>query len=185
MLNDLLSNQYFIQSIGIAAMVVALLVFQANNRKNMLAMHSIANLLYAIHFFLLNAVTGSVMCVLIVIRNFLFSSSKKRQRSWLLPIIFILCFSIFTYFSWSGVISLLPLAGSIFGTIAFWQTNPRLIRFFSLLAPPFWFAYAFLTGAYPVMVTEFVLFSSDLVGIYRFDFNKNQIQKLLSRRMHI
>lgn len=186
MISELISNQIFIQSIGFAAMIAALLVFQANNRKNMLSMHTIANALYSIHFFLLGALTGSAMSVLIVIRNYFFYSSKKREKTWTLPIVFIFCFVIFTIISWKGMISLLPMFGATCGTIAFWQSNPRLIRIFSLLAPPLWFAYAFFTGAYPVMITEFIMFSSDLVGIYRFDIqDKQNARKMHARRMHI
>jgi hypothetical protein len=169
-MSALLGNLFVIQLIGFIALVVSLLVFQVNRRGNMLKLQMSAAIMYSLHFFLLGAFTGAAMNILGALRNFLFYKTRKRTR--LLPGLLIFAFSFAGIITWQGPLSLLPILGMISGTLAFWQSNPKHIRRLALMAPPLWFIYDLMSGSYPGMLTELIMFSSNCVGIYRFDIQK-------------
>ena len=163
--------QLIVQVIGFFALLFSLLLFQVNNRKDMLKLKTLGAVSYTIHFFLLGAYTGSAMNMISVGRDTVFIKAKGRKRSWALPGFFIVVFVGVGLLTWQGPISLLPITGMITGTIAFWQRKSKSIRWISLLSPPMWFIYNAVSGSYAGMLTEVILLSSDLTGIYRFDIH--------------
>jgi hypothetical protein len=162
-------NAIIIQLIGFIALGFSLLVFQVNRRSSMLKLQMCAASLYVVHFYLLGAITGSAMNLTGVSRNYAFYKFRDRTHSWLLPGVFIIIFAGVGLATWQGPLSLLPTCGMISGTIAFWQRDTKFIRYIALISPPLWFTYNAISGSYPGMLTEVIMFSSNLVGIYRFD----------------
>lgn len=165
-----LNYSFVAQLIGFIGVCISLLIFQVNKRDSMLKLQMSAATVYALHFFLLGAFTGSGLSIAGGIRNYLFYKQKKRH--WLLPASFIIVFSIVGILTWQGPISILPVMAMISGTLAFWQKNPKHIRLIALIASPLWLIYNLLSGSYPGILAEIVMLSSNLVGIYRFDVMK-------------
>lgn len=89
-----------------------------------------------------------------------------------MPGFFIAAFLIASILTWQGQISVLPMMGMVSGTIAFWQKEARLVRLIGILSPPLWFTYNIIVGSYPGMITEVIILSSNLIGVYRFDRQK-------------
>jgi len=174
MLSQLIKDPTFIQFVGFIALIFALLVFQAKKRDGMLKLHILASGFFAIHYFLLGAYSGSAINTMNILRNYSFSKFKKKKNSWLLPAIFIVLFIIIGIVSWQGWISLLPILSAVGGTIAFWQSKPKIIRILSFIILPMWFIYDALSGSYPGMIAEFIIFTSDIVGLCRYDIFKNR-----------
>lgn len=187
-MNQLISSQFFIQSLGVVALVFSMLVFQAGKRKEMLKLHTGASLLYSAHFFLLGGYSGAIINLVNALRNYSFYKINKKSPNWTLPVCFIILFVIAGLASWQGPVSLLPIVGAISGTIAFWQLDPKWIRIFSLFVSPAWFLYALIVGSYPMMISEIIMFSSDVVGLFRFDYLKNNGGHIISlhhkRKLH-
>lgn len=161
---------WVVQLIGFVAVCFSFAIFQFNNRKKMLHVSMFGQILYAIHFALLGAFTGSLMNIIGAVRSYLFARIDTKKKPMILFYVFVSMYLIALFFTWKGPISVLPVIGMISGTIAFWQTNPRHIRMIGLISPPLWFTYNFISGSYPGMLAEVVLLSSNLIGIYRFDF---------------
>ena len=184
MLNQLLTNQFFIQFIGVVALIFALLIFQVDNRKSMLKYHTVASLFFSIHYFLLGAYTGSTVAAVNIFRNYSFFKFENRKFSWLLPLLFIAVFLVVIALSWQGWISILPMISAVCGTLAFWQDKPRLIRIFSFIITPVWLIYDALVGSYPGMIAEFIILSSDVVGVCRYDLFKNHTLKEFKLHVH-
>ena len=180
MLHTLIHDQVFIQLIGFIALGISVIAYQIDKRITILRLQTVASLLWGVHFFLLGAWTGSILNVTGAIQNYIFSSIPNRKRTWLLPIVFILIFIIADALTWQGLLSLLPLGGTISGTISYWQKRTRLLRILALISPPLWFTYNFISHSYPGMLTEVFLISSTLIGIYRFDIRKIYHQKAVS-----
>lgn len=187
-MNQLFSSQLFIQALGVVALLFSMLVFQAGKRKEMLELHTGASLLYSAHFFLLGGYSGAIINLVNALRNYSFYKLSKKSTNWTLPIFFIVLFVIAGLVSWQGPISLLPIIGAISGTIAFWQRDPRWIRVFSLFVAPTWFLYAMMIGSYPMMISEVIMFSSDVIGLFRYDYLKNYGGHIVSlhhkRKLH-
>jgi hypothetical protein len=162
-----------IQGIGLIALLTNLSVFQTNTRKNMLLLGLITCLLWAAHFYLLGAMTGSAMNLLAAGRFCVYyrvkPSKQNRWISWLFVGLTLLA----TALTWQGRMSLLPFIGTTAMVIAFWQTKPKYIRRLALASSPPWIIYGAIVGSYPVIVAETLLLISIFIGQYRFDFTTN------------
>jgi hypothetical protein len=171
-------NPVAIQGIGLVALLANLSVFQTNTRKNMLLLGLSGCLLWATHFYLLGAVTGSAVNLIAAMRFSVYYKTKpSSQNRWILWS-FIGLTALATAFTWKGAISLLPFIGTASGVIAFWQKKPKYIRRLALISSPPWFIYAAIVGSYPGMIAETLLMSSNFIGQYRFDFKSVFRKKL-------
>lgn len=176
-INQIFMNNDTIQVIGVFAMIFSLLVFQANNRKQMLSLHSVANFLYFVHLYLLNGLTGALTSLIAGVRNLIYTKYEKGKRPIAVPLIFIGILAIVCVITWKDWTSLLPISGGVLGTISFWQKKPKNIRLFSLFVSPMWFVYGIINGSYAIILTELVMFSSDVIGIIRYDILKKKKSK--------
>jgi hypothetical protein len=170
-MHDLIHNALFIQLLGFSAIVFNIAIFQVNDRIKMLVLKVCGALIFVAHFSLLGAATGAAMVFIGVARDATYILTAKK-RNVLIPVFFIAIFAAATLLTWQGPISLLALAGMVFGTLAFWQVKPRRIRRFALAASSPWVIYDLISGSYPGMVLEGIAIASNLLGIYRFDSSK-------------
>lgn len=138
-----------------------------------------ACLLWATHFYLLGAVTGSAMNLLAAVRFSVYYRTKpSKQNRWVMWF-FVGLTALVTVLTWKGMISLLPFIGTACGVIAFWQVKTKYIRRLALISSPPWFIYGAIVGSYPGMAAEALLMGSNLIGQYRFDFRTVFRKKLL------
>ena len=72
--------------------------------------------------------------------------------------------------TYKNLYSLLPIAGVLLHTIAFWITDEKRIRQVSLLGCPFWLAYNLISGAYGSVIGDALSIFSLLIDMYRYDF---------------
>lgn len=158
------------QIIGVIAVISSISIYQVDKRKTMLLLSLVAALLFSIHYWLLGAATGAAMNLLAVGRCYVFYKVKPRSSNRWIVHLFIGLDVFVGALTWQGLISLLPIAGSIGGIISGWQQRPNLIRRYGLIPPPLWFAYSMLTGSVPGMIIGVFRFVSNLVGQYRFDY---------------
>ncbi len=169
MLNAPANHDLFVQLIGFVALGLSFLVFQINKRSQMLLLQMIAALIWASHFFLLGALTGAAINLLTAFRNYVFYKSS-RTRDPIIPLVFIALFGLAVFLTWEGLYSLLPLAGSVIGTLAFWQVKTHNIRLIVGLGPFCWLLYnVFYSGSYAAIITDVATLLSLIIGIYRFD----------------
>ncbi len=177
-MQDFTNTNILIQLIGFIAVCLMVAVFQSKKRKTLLTLQVCSTLLFSLHFLLLGAMTGSIMNLIGSARSFTFLKLGKN-RNILYLLFFIFLFSIASILTWQGVKSLLPLIGMTFGTIAYWQTKPCRTRLITPLSTMPWFFYSLITGSYPGMLVEILVFTSTLVGIYRLDLPKKYKRKFM------
>lgn len=158
------------QIIGVIAIIFSLSIYQVNKRQSMLLLSLVAALLFSLHYWLLGAATGAALNLLAVGRCYVFYKVKPSHSNRWIVYLFIGLDIFVGALTWQGLISLLPMAGSIGGIISGWQQRPKLIRRYALIPPPLWFVYSMLSGSIPGMFIGVFRFISNLVGQYRFDF---------------
>ena len=173
-----MSHFVLTQIIGLIAVGISLCVFQTNKRQTMLLLSMSAAILYTIHFFLLGAATGAAMNLIGAGRCYVYFKAKPKKGQLWIPLGFIVISTIGAIVTWQGLLSLLPLFGSVSTGIAFWQKNPKYIRRLNLISSPLWFSYDGISGSYPGMLIETIVLCSNLVGMYRFDFRAKQVKAL-------
>ncbi len=154
------------QLVGLIGLIVVFAVFQFDNRRTILRLQIASSLIWALHYFLLGALTGSLMNGLLAGRNYFFDKYPGMRITLSVSLLVLITAGLLSWNDWS---SILPILGSSIGTIAVWQKNPRHIRFSMLFVPPLWFVYNAINGSYPGMIGDTITFVSVLIGIYRFD----------------
>lgn len=163
-----------IQGIGFLALLAGVLSFQTNVRRRLLYLQILASVLWVIHFGLLGALTAAALNGVGTIRTIVFARVPlaARRSRWLAFGLVLAVYIVATWLTWNGPISLLPLGGSFFSSLALWQHTARRIRWLSLPDPPLWFSYNFLVHSYPGMLNEVIVFGAVLIAIYRLDIRK-------------
>ena len=162
------------QTIGIIALCCAITSFQQKEHKKIMLFQVIASTLFAIHFFMLEAYTGSVLNLLSLIRSGIYFFKDKKWAShpvW--PYIFCLLFTLSTIFTWEGIISILPLTGCIVTTLSFNLKSPKLVRIFSSPSSVCWIIYNFISASWAGIITELFNLGSIVVGYMRLDRKKS------------
>lgn len=97
-----------------------------------------------------------------------------NKRVWFY--LFLALFWVAGFAVWEGPYSLFPILAMSSETVGLWMEKTRHIRLLSLIPRPLWFIYNFIVGSYAGMVTEIFVFSSILVGIFRFDVRRAKRQ---------
>lgn len=159
------------QVIGVIALTMAIISFQQNSRKRILIFQLLSGTIFAAHFLLLGAYTGSALNALSVVRNLIFfqKSNKKwaAHNGWL--ILFILLSVAVGIFTWESIFSLFPILGMVLGSVSFWVDNPKYVRALSFPVSPLWITYNIATHSYAGIITEIFVMSSIIIGMLRFD----------------
>ena len=65
-------------------------------------------------------------------------------------------------------LDLLPIAGVLLHTGAFWLTNEKIIRRVSLIGSPFWFVYNFVSRAYGSALGDLLTMCSIVIAMIKF-----------------
>lgn len=162
------------QIVGALGVIFSLCIYQLDRRSSMLRLSSFASILYAIQFIFLHAYSGAAMNIVAAIRNYTFFRIGPTNKNLWLLYIFMALGLLATVLTWQGGVSLLPLFGNWSNALATWQKNTKWMRRFALLAPPLWIIYSLFVHSYPGIFIEIVILCSNILGQYRFDFNRQK-----------
>ncbi len=160
-----------IQLVGLVAAGCVLWSFQQNKRSHILLLLIAGQILFCVHFYLLDAWTAVAINLIGIVRGVIFN--LKAERRWaqysIWVYLFIVLFWISGYFTWEGPRSLLPLLAMTIETVGLWRRDPKAIRWFLLIIRPLFFTYAFLVGSYAGMLADILFSVSIMVSMFRFD----------------
>lgn len=172
-----------IQLLGFIGFILLIIQFQINDRFKMLLLKTIASFFFAMHFFLLGAMTGSIMNLLAGFRSIIFQyrTTEKWADNKLWLYFFIILFLIFGIITWDGYYTILPMIGVSIGTFAYWMKNPKHIRLVTIFSPPLWFIHNFIVKSYAGMLTDSLVFCSIAIAIYRYDITLSAKKKIFNK----
>ena len=169
-------DQWIIQGIGIIALIFLVISLQKDKRKFTLMVQFISTCLFSIHFFLLNAFTGSAMNLIAALRAFIFVERdriKWLNKKWVMYT-FIVIFWMAGIFTWTAWFSILPVIAMTFECFSLWEKSTKKLRRLLLVARPFWITYNIIVGSWAGLLTEVFFVFSILIAMFRFDFKKKK-----------
>ena len=173
-LTEVSAYDIFVQGVGAASLICALLSFQQKKRAHIMALQMLASLLFSLQLFLLGAVTGACVDLISFIRTMIFASREKHKWAsspvWLIG--FLLAMIISGLLTWSNIYSLTAILGSCLSTIALWMKDGSKIRFVSLFVGPCWIIYNWIYGSVAGVLSEILAMTSIIIGILRLDRKK-------------
>ena len=153
----------YIQLIGLLAFCILVLSFYRKNTVTILTYQTVANLTYAVHYFLLGGLTGAFISAISAIRNIVFIKYKNKI---VIPI-FIIIYLIVTITFYENIYSIFPLIGnSIYLSFMMFNTKKHLL-IGEILSASLWLIYSIFVLSYSGVVTELILITSNIIILMR------------------
>ena len=172
------ANNLLIQAVGLIGTALYFLSFQCRRNRSLFRVQFLSYLFYTTHLLLLGAVTGGVSYIINTLRSLCLGSKWKFARTWAMCLIICLLQIATLIVTWSGWISLLPVAANIASTIGGYTHNPRKIRLAGLfINSPLWIVYDIIVGSWAGLADEAVSDVSMVISIIRFGWkNLDQVE---------
>lgn len=159
----------FIQIIGLIGTALFFLSYQCKSNRNLFRVQLLSYVCYTTHLLLLGAVTGGISYVLNTLRSFCLGSKWRFGRSWAMCWVICTLQMVTLLVTWSGWISILPVAANIAATIGGYTHNPRKIRVAGMfINSPLWIIYDILVGSWAGILDEVVTEASMIISIIRY-----------------
>ena len=162
------------QIIGLAAVATFLLSYQQKKRKSIIVFNVISRCLYILQYLLLGAFSGAVLDILGAISSVIAEKKDKGfVKKFTLPVLVamdtvIVIAGVAICIHNKSLLDLLPIAGVLLHTTAFWISDERIIRRVSLLGSPFWFVYNFASRAYGSAIGDVLTIVSIVTAMIKY-----------------
>ena len=165
----MLSNHLLIQGIGFLGTVLYFVSFQCRDNRNLFRVQFLSYLFYTVHLMLLGAVTGGISYMINIIRSFCLGSKWKLAHTKTMCAVICLMQMAALFFTWSGGLSVLPVAANIAATIAGYTHSARKVRIVGMFFnSPLWIVYNIMVGSWAGILDEAVSEVSMIVSIIRY-----------------
>ena len=162
-------SNLLIQAIGLIGTALFFLSFQCKSNKNLFRVQFLSYLFYTIHLILLGAITGGISYIINTFRSFCLGSKIEFARSKKMCVIICIMQLTALAITWSGWISLLPVAANIAATVGGYTHNARKIRIVGMFVnSPLWIIYDIIVGSWAGILDEVVSEISMIISIIRY-----------------
>ena len=159
----------WIQLIGVAGTLLFFLSYQCRNNRNLFRVQLLSYLFYTAHLLLLGALTGGVSYMINTLRSFCLGSRWNFAHSQGMCAIICAMQLAALALTWSGWVSILPVAANIAATLGGYTHNPRKIRIAGMcINSPLWIVYDLCVGSWAGLLDEAVTEGSMILSIVRF-----------------
>ena len=158
------------QIISIIAMILMITSFQMKTRKQIIILQTMGSGLFMISYLFLESWSAVYLNGIFLIRNiiFYFSDEQKwaRHKAWL-PIFScaVVAAGLAGFRSWWD---LLPIAGSVIGTVGMYMASENTLRALKLCESPCWLVYNCTVPSTGGIICEACNIVSIVVGLIRF-----------------
>ena len=139
--------------------------FFKKSKKEILFIQILAYIGFTTHYFLLNALTGT-MCniigfIALILIYFLSNNDKKKK---ILVLILIPLLLVMSYLSYENIFSLFPVFACLITFISFLNKNENIIRFIGIISASCWLVYAIIHMSYSAIIFEAVTVVATIVA---------------------
>ena len=154
--------------------------YQRTQKRKLMIIQTIATALSCIQYLLIGAFSGFALNVVCIIRNFTFYYRDKKQGTDLIsPVIFALCMSVVSFFSWEGIHSLLITLGLVVNTVCMGIFDAKNFRKTILISSSLILIYNIFAFSYSGILSESISLISVIIGIVRY---KNTQQPIKTKK---
>lgn len=159
---------YIAQIFGLIALLILVISFQKNDKDELLKYQIFSSLFFSLQYLFLNALTGSLMNIISIIRNVVFRKFNNKSSVAYL-IIIVLCMIGLSIFSYNGLISLLPTIAVVLYTFAIFQKNLTITRIVGIISCMLFIIYNINVLAITGLISIIIELIFVIIAIYRFD----------------
>ena len=165
-----MTEQVLGQVFSILGMVITIVSFQMKHRKQILMMQTAGSAFFLISFLFLQSWAAVYLNIVYLARNIIFyfrnDAQWARHKVWL----FVLLIAVVAAGSlgYRTPWDILPIVGSIFGTVAAYMKNENMFRLFKLGDSPCWLIYNISVPSVGGSVCEVFNLISITIGLIRY-----------------
>ena len=159
-----LKYMLLVQFVGfIAFFYLATSVFR-KKKEDVLAYQTIASFFFTVHFLFLDAMSGAISSIIVMLRNFGFYKFDKHPN--IVAVIIILAFLLTSILTYDGIYSLLPTFGGILYTL-YMRGSKKDLLVGGIYNAASWAIYNFIAGSYVGVFTEVTVMFSNILALYK------------------
>lgn len=155
----------YIQLIGILAFLIFILSFYRKTPKMILIYQIVGNFAYAVHYFLLGALSGAFINFVGIFRNIAFLKYKNYRK--LLAIIVIFIYSIITLIFYEGIYSIIPFIANSAYLLLMMKDTKYYLLIAGIESAVLWLIYAICVNSYAEIITESILIVSNIIQLIK------------------
>lgn len=157
------------QICGGIALILTVISVQFKSKEKIVMCFILANIVVAIQYFLLNALTGAVISILNTIRCIVFYVYKKKdlKPSIIVLLIFEVVAIVSGIVSWQNIWSIIPIVVTVLYTYGLWQDNVTVIRITTGIVGFGWAVYDLIVRAFVGAIQETSQLISAIISLYR------------------
>ena len=162
-------NQLLVQGIGFCGTILYFASYQFRDNRSLFRVQFLSYMLYTAHLLLLGAWTGGLSYIINTVRSFCLGSDRDFLKSRTMCGILCTMQLAALALTWSGWISLLPVAANIASTLGGYTYNAKKIRLAGMLVnSPLWIVYNIIVGSWAGILDEVVSEASMVISILRY-----------------
>ncbi len=140
------------------------------DRKVILICNVLINLLWAAHYFFLNAYTGgacSSICAAMVV-VFFFKGRVKWLSKPYVPVFFCAVFVAFGVVTWDSAYSIIPIVGNVLVGVALWMDKEIVIKGIYTIVAALWVWYNAVYFSYIGVIGQSLAFAFDVFYLCKY-----------------
>ncbi len=155
-----------IQIIGFLAWILLILSYYRKDTDKILVFQIISTILFCLHYYLLEAYSGLLICILEVIRDSTYYKTDKDNYIFIGSVVVYIICSIITF---TKIIDLFPYLASLIDGYFLTQKR-KIVVFGAIITYTLWLIYDLYARSYSGAVTDGIIILSNL-SILLFNFN--------------
>ena len=153
------------QILGAVGYSLLAVSFFMKKKQQILFVQIFAYILFTTHYFLLDALTGTVCNVLgfiMLILIYLFSEDEKKKK--ILVLILLPVLGVMSFVSYENIYSLFPVFACLITFNSFLSKSESKIRFIGIISAACWLVYAIIHVSYSAIIFEVILVIATIVA---------------------
>lgn len=154
----------FIQILGLCAFLCTTLSYWGKSKKQILAVQIVGDTFYAIHYFLLGALTGGLTQLLGLFRESSFYKAKTKKQEKIIFIVLVPIYLFIGCMTSNTIIEMFPILASI--TYCYTLTMAaNYVVLGGLIDAVYWLFYDFACGSYIGMFSSSIVIISNTISL--------------------
>ena len=167
---------YIAQGIGVLCIVLSMGIQQFKDIRYIQIGNVAINLLIALQYLLLNALSGAWVCMVAAVQSVIMillnrKDNSKNLRNWI-NLLFCAIYIAGTCVVYTGIKDLFSCAGALFFALAIAQTSAGKYRLFNAGNAVVWIIYNIYSMAYVALINQLLKLGSIIVAVIRLDIPK-------------
>ena len=160
------------QIFGTIATILSIIALLCKNKKKLLKVQLLANLLYSIQYWIMNAMSASFVTLIAIFRSLFFTNENNKK----IKIATLVTAAIIAgIFSFNGThLSIIPIFCSI---VCIFGASIKNVRYYKLVygaCSAIWIYYNICVGAYVIIIANICEIISAIIGYYRYEKHDNE-----------